>query len=993
MAKPRKQKGFKDPLDSVFGVIFGNAKSKPIKVKPTKLSGANASQELARGLAEIAASPANYVTGGFNALVGEYPNQINLVEFNYDKFNDQLRGGDNSAGRFRVRAGDVPSFLTNPNKFIDSVFEKAKQERSMAKWLHLGRGMDSALMATWAKQNGFSNKDSITIGLAAGNWLGVDQKNEARKKFAENIVLSSIGGKIDADKNFMPPDMARAVHNALDNAKYHDFIRKPGELEQVLKTVPGLSSRPDFNQIVSDIKDSYKKQSTRVYGIGKDIDRGGSSWITEGGINREGYISILQENMGYKAKLLSGTSDPKEMAERNRLLKAQGALEALRRVKGPGYGGNGLDQVQADAAEMINGLKKDLKANSGDPAKSTIIKGYIDQLTKQYNEAAEREQKLRRFTNPFRTSLNGNFSKYKSLLLSSVDYELQREKWDLASTTDAAKRAEILGRITFFENKKKGLKTMTGMEWRLLLGDLQGAIGGLQASRELPANILSGKFWNKNAQGNLAPSDGARIQILDQIIDRKGTKGVWSPDIFIPRQDISAGYASLTGMYYLTPGSLARTFLYNGEGFAYLKYLERANLANHLNKTGFTTQLLGELQGVMASDEKFAKEMKNFISDGKIDLNAFSLNYKSFMNSLDAKKGNLTGTWGKLESMMKRDQNSMLTRLTAVFGSGNRVLQRINAVYSDTIKDRVNKYLVENVVRKWLGHEVADQLIAVGLKNIGVKQLMTMAVSEWAAGIGAAVGGPIGAVLGAVVTYLATSFLESIIKPFIKIFFAFLWAFLVVLIAFIAWIVLLLFPGSYPGPQQHIPPTDNFECVGGNPFAGLYNFQPATDPGNLPNAPADSTCPILGDTLPCTQGSGPGASQYHQTYHGVDIGNVGDAIWYAPTDGQVISHSAVNICQSTGKDYGGVTLFRDSMGTVYRITHARILASGSVSKGTPIAIMQFDLVNDGSCWTGPHFHLDVQAGGAWVDAQKWYEEKLKCNIVPSGNGAAYGCAP
>lgn len=82
--------------------------------------------------------------------------------------------------------------------------------------------------------------------------------------------------------------------------------------------------------------------------------------------------------------------------------------------------------------------------------------------------------------------------------------------------------------------------------------------------------------------------------------------------------------------------------------------------------------------------------------------------------------------------------------------------------------------------------------------------------------------------------------------------------------------------------------------------------------------------------------------------------------------------------------------FTDDKGNVYTLIHVKALASGKVSKGTPVAIAQGnDELNPGYCWTGPHFHLDVNSGGGYVNTETWYREVLKCNIVkghPSCNG-------
>jgi hypothetical protein len=374
-----------------------------------------------------------------------------------------------------------------------------------------------------------------------------------------------------------------------------------------------------------------------------------------------------------------------------------------------------------EASGRIADLKKDLAANKSDPVKSTAIQGYIDKLTLQYNEANKQSEKRRAsFFNPIVPTIGGNFGKFKQVLLTEVDYKIEKARWDVNSATTPEKRAMAISDLTLFQNQKKSLQGLSGVEWRMMLADMQGALGTIQATRDLPANILSGRFWNVNVQGNLTPSNMSKIQI--------GKSG-WAAGIMTPRSDISPGYAALTSAYYLTPASLAKTFLYNGEGFAYLKYLQRLNEANKLNQSGFGTQLASTLQTLMASDPDLKKSIGGFLNSGGINVDAYALNYQTFMTSLEGQKGNLGGVWSKIDGLIKKENSSALTKLTQFFGTGNRTMMRIQEAYNKRFKEKINKYVVDNIISKWLGKEVAAQL-GSKLGSLGLRQVITMAVSE-----------------------------------------------------------------------------------------------------------------------------------------------------------------------------------------------------------------------------------------------------------------------
>jgi len=90
--------------------------------------------------------------------------------------------------------------------------------------------------------------------------------------------------------------------------------------------------------------------------------------------------------------------------------------------------------------------------------------------------------------------------------------------------------------------------------------------------------------------------------------------------------------------------------------------------------------------------------------------------------------------------------------------------------------------------------------------------------------------------------------------------------------------------------------------------------------------------------------------------------------------------NGINICRGDGSNYGGWTTFVDNEGNSYRIMHATpMVGTGPVTKGTVLARMQGrDELTAGWCWSGPHMHLDINAGG-WKNAVEWYTS-LGCDV-------------
>jgi hypothetical protein len=999
MAKSRKPQGFTDPLDSIFGVIFGNAKSKPVRIKPRKINGKNTNEMLVAGLAEIAARPANYVSNAvLNDTFGQYGG-TSLVEFNLDKFDDSIiaRGGDSSAGRMRIRTGDVAKFMSDPNGYINSVFDAAKEQRKWGTYLNIGRGMDSALMTTWAKKNGFSNKESLTIGMASSNFIGPDQVNEARRKFSENVVLSAVLGRSSiTDKNdpkYIDKSVAKDVVRALDAAKGFDLKRDPSKLDSLLGAIPGLKSRSDYNDILKNIKEEYLKQlNGSEYG---SLVSG--AFISDGKINRDGYITTLQRNMQSRASLLD-IKDPAERAQYLRLSEANNALDVLLGLKGPGFMAEDQN-ARAKFAKLYSQIKTDLSKEK-DVNKRAFLQNNLNNLENGIQKLDRKSGLISKLV-PWGSTITGDFGRYKDAMLSELDYELQKLKWQTDSEKDPDKLFVHNMNMELLTKKRKALKTMSGTEWRILLNDMNGTYQTMKANfgpGGLGVALLSGQFFNPD--NAISPSMKMGIQL------RKGTfsKGSFATtgkrnladilelngkpvgaEIWAPKMGIADGYAALGNLYFFTPSSLVKTVFFNAEGFIYLKHLQRMNLAKRLNSAGFADKIMSNSSKF---DPKTLELLEKFLGKGangvghKIDELAFSTQYITLMESLSANSSNLGSLWNDIEKLYKKDQQGLLGALIRVSGAPARMMGKVQALYNNTVKEWINRKFVVSVVNRFMGEAAAQKVLSLGLTKLGLRQIISVAVSEWLAGIGAAVGGPIGAVAGFVLTQLAEGFIDKLIRPFIKLFFAALWFITIILLSVVAVFFMFIFNVTNPKPQSHLPPKDALECADGNPFADLYDFESQQDPGNLPDPDPNSSCPIHSKSMVCTQGDEAGSSAYHTARNSMDIGLRGldSPIWYAPADGRVASFKAANNCLD-GKNYGGAMIFIDKAGIEYHILHVQALASGAVSKGKPVAIIQTNL-DTSWCWTGAHFHLDVRAKGVFVDdTQHWYQEKLKCNIM------------
>lgn len=974
MAKSRKPQGYQDPLDSIFGFIFGNAKSKPVRTRPTRIRPGNASQDLARGLASIAATPANLAGDLALGSLGEAPNTVLVKQMQVDSPDGALyrNVGDS---KVKITGANLTQALTDPNKFVDKVFQGMEGERKWARYLNAGRGLDTALLSVWAKKIGMNNKDAVTLGFAASNLHGPDQVLEARKKYAQNVAVGFLSNpSLSISKGH--------IRNAISELEKlgGSHIRSENDLKKALGNVPNIASRPDFNNLVHNLYEGYAKGVS-----GHDTGISGASkwrlnpkeddvWSTEGRLNREGYISILRDNFGHRAQLLDAT-DPAQAAEQMRLLMSMNALDNVLKIKGPGFDGIGVGAFSARLKSVDEAITN---ARSGIHGPPTVdqdrflrqLENLRTQMASDVQRASaylEGKQKRRIFGFP----VVGDYSTYKNLLIKEVDFDIQRfglKKLEATVSGNRAQEAYFQNMIDSLNGKKSALASAPFRDYRITFADLVGAHRSIQENiweGNLVKNFLTGKLYGDDY---MKPGNADKFQITSS----------WIGAVMNRRTDISPIYASLNNLYYFTPGSLAKTFFFNGEGFAKLLFNQRQKNLTKFLTTANQTAILNAIAG----DRTFltALTKAGFVNDSGLDTGAIITNFPKFFEELSKKKGSLSGIWGELQGLYNKDQNGGWAIATKVFGAPANFASGVSGLVDKFKHTKWGAALDKSL--KSFGKRVLGEKLGNMVAGLGIKQAISVLIQELAVSLGAAFG-PLGSAVAFAVVYVGEALVMKIAKPLMKLFMFFIWATVLILFAIIGLIFIPVLKGAYPTPQGHLPPMDMMECTESNAFASIYKYTKPVNGGNFPPAPPNSTCPIIADTMRCTQGDGVGSSAYHQSRHSVDIGtrDLPTAVWYAPTDGTIVSYSATNFC-SDGSNYGGVLVFKDSGGNLYTLTHVSALASGSVSKGQPVArALGLGELQEGGCWTGPHFHLDVQVGGSFVDAETWYKENLKCNIV------------
>src|SRR5690606_3032627 len=114
------------------------------------------------------------------------------------------------------------------------------------------------------------------------------------------------------------------------------------------------------------------------------------------------------------------------------------------------------------------------------------------------------------------------------------------------------------------------LKTLPARDWRLSFASSTQAYRYVKdyiGTGAFVRGLLTGDTYVNKRSGWGAPGKEEKIE---KVVGDGGTEFDF---VFIaPREEINPLYNKLTNLYYLTPASMAKTLLYNGEGFMYLTW-------------------------------------------------------------------------------------------------------------------------------------------------------------------------------------------------------------------------------------------------------------------------------------------------------------------------------------------------------------------------------------------------------------------------------------
>lgn len=507
----------------------------------------------------------------------------------------------------------------------------------------------------------------------------------------------------------------------------------------------------------------------------------------------------------------------------------------------------------------------------------------------------------------------------------------------------------------------------------------------------LPA-MVSGDFYDIR-KNNLAPCAEGKVEFKTR---NGGADQTISGKILLPRGDMKSKlYTGLTNYYYLTAGSLAKTFLVNGEGFLYLNHRKQEKLRGLIMGSDSLYDYVSNNQS------KFSALLGGISVAGnqKEVLEKLAGDYLGFLNILENNAGSITdpellrviGKMGKIQDRLEK----------SLGGRWSKFITKLSSKLS--IKNNMQKWLGYSIVAifgKKLGEQAKQFLVSgqISLRRVA-RILAKKAVHLLAQALGFATTGGLANGLILVATEVIYFVGEKMLKPVVKIFALVAWSLGMLLILLVLGAFSMfdsINPFSRVGRELDVKRNTtllSYEFCGAGQGPGAngdgtddYFRREGDFPSNPPPSISGIICPLNPVPVRCTQG--PFGKFSHSNNNAIDVAPIeGQTYWYAPTDGFV--SKAQRVFYKGSQKCGGIVHFKsEELGVTFVLIHAtpRVTQGQEVRKGElvgEISLESHGNINfrsgSGTCATGKHFHLEVRHVDTLLD--RYYRESLCCDIT------------
>lgn len=810
-------------------------------------------------------------------------------------------------GKITVSTNNVADFIRDPEAFVDNVIKKGQGIRKAQRARFLGEFMDDYLTTAWAHKYGDLEVKKIALANASAG-----EKSEGYK-IGRAIGQSTRGFDYKAN-------VGLGKQGASDIGERNFMLNRSVDL---------LGSRTfgsRWNQMGNNEKDEFMRvlSSYKVVPTAdnKDINVE-SPKIAEiqdylqthyGRTEAEEFAKALN----YKA--IDGRVNILEDVELYRFLENENVSERLRDLSNATPGAEEEKQKKIyEKTKLLLNLR---------------TRGEIDKL----------EEMLK---NPNLTN------DQKDKIQSVIDDSNEVLKIVDGRGGDALlKIGPLVGKIG---------------RWEGYINSLNNVYGGVVGMPNLVPSIINGSFFDVNRNTVCNPVEEVKINYLSKDEDqtfkiyraKKGEKGKGA-------RFINAYNEMGENLYYLTPRSIVRTLLFNGEGFVRL-----------LDKNFDSIFALAKAQGLEIKKEDI---VKGLMGETREDFE--SLLRDKLGNTIDKRK---------LDALLKGNKN--LAGLSRVFSLNARIqgiVKKRVEKQMRRVRDKFANMLLNNkTLGKWLVKSGATKLLGQWVAKGGIQTLVKSLVTAVAGAAGMALT-PLGSIAIMLLTGLITDLLFKLAKVLVG-------AAKLILLGVCGLIVVIILVAFGGGRKMNKMLFSYNNVIPGNVIScSAYGY------GNVAPNPLNPIVPprtqqecVLGSQgIYCSQGYIDVACWSHSSMQStmpVDLTNVNYI--YAPQfcdtgDCSIKEIRAINC--GDGSYAGGIVVFDANDGSTtytFKLLHVQALAAvgEKLSGGQPVALVQSNL-EVGWCWTGKHLHLETRQNGQVVDPLELLQS-FNCN-VPDESGCS-----
>lgn len=520
------------------------------------------------------------------------------------------------------------------------------------------------------------------------------------------------------------------------------------------------------------------------------------------------------------------------------------------------------------------------------------------------------------------------------------------------------------------------------------IGKVEGYVNSLRDYWNLQS-LINGDFYKSTKNQFYCPTAKVDFEWGMENKKKERYEAVTMAEIMIPeyqdprkggeRRKLVYNYDEFfANAYYLTPGSIFRTYFYNGEGFAWKAYQQR-------------------------------RKIQAFLAGGSIanfDLRKFSIDREYRERVLNGLEG-ITNR----EFLDMLERYSRLGDLTQMFSVLYRAQERVLKWADDNFLKGFRQRVYTTIMKTKMFSNLSDGAVATGLLKTwankgGLRNLfkgLSHGISE---ALGIAAGPGLNLIISSVMGWLAERAYDLAVPIFGVIVYA---VFGIIGVFYMAYGLTKRNSVKY-NISASTPPG----AVGYCQSEGTGFYSDPTDEfwGSdiLIPAPTDSSCPFGDSGYGCSQGYTNTTCTHKRITSSKPVDVVGVSYFYAPKycdSSNCTASTVVNPGRCADGNYTGQWVtFNDGNGNVFTLGHTKFIPPSNgtnYSAGEPVAYVYrsaAELIADDPeqrtsgtsfyCWTGSHIHLLVTQNGTPVDPFALLAD-MGCVNGPSSEAGCPAC--